>query len=43
MRGQDAKGYTVQGACHAQWALPNARRGQHWATHIGRLGAFKGG
>ena len=43
MRGQDAKGCSVQGTSHAQRALPDARRGEHWATHLGRLGAFKAG
>jgi hypothetical protein len=43
MRGQDAKGHTVQSTSHAQWALPDARRRQHWAAHWGRLGAFKAG
>jgi len=43
MRGQDAKGCSVQGTSHAQWALPDARRGEHWATHLGSLGAFKAG
>jgi hypothetical protein len=41
MRGQDANGHTVQGTSHAQWALPDARRGEHWAPHRGRLGTFK--
>jgi len=43
MRRQDAKGHIVQGASHAQRALPDARRLKHGTTHKERLSPFNAG
>jgi hypothetical protein len=43
MRRQDPQGHAVPRTSHAQRALPNARRHQHWAAHRSGVGAFKSG